>query len=400
MLDATAVQKVCTDLEARSGEMVALLTELVEIESPSTEPTTLGPVFDRIEHAFADRGFRCRRVRGHATGGSLIAVDRHRARRAPIQLLVGHADTVWPTGTLDARPLTIEDGDLRGPGAYDMKAGLVQILFALETLQRFGWQPEVSPVVLINSDEEIGSRESTRWIRRLAALACRAFVMEPGLGPTGALKTARKGLGRYTVTIEGQAAHAGLDPDRGASAILELSHVIQRLFALNDTDRGITVNVGTIEGGLRANVIAPRSEAIVDVRVLRDSDASDVDAAIRNLEPATPGTRLEISGGFGRPPMERTAGNIALYEAARRAVDPLGIELDEVTAGGGSDGNTTSRLTPTLDGLGPTGDGAHAPGERVRISNLPVRTALLAALLMEPADLGRREGWRNTSSLR
>jgi glutamate carboxypeptidase len=394
------IHALCSHLESHSSEMVALLTELVEIESPSTEPATVKPVFDRLAGAFTAQGFRCRRVRGEATGGSLLALDPRRPPHGPTQLLVGHADTVWPSGTLGDRPLTIENGSVRGPGAYDMKAGLVQIVFALDALRHFGWEAEASPLVLINSDEEIGSRESTRWIRRLAALACRAFVMEPGLGPGGALKTARKGLGRYTVIIEGQAAHAGLDPDRGASAILELSHVIQRLFALNNPERGITVNVGTIEGGLRANVVAPRSEAIVDVRVLREGDAVDVDAAIRSLEPATPGTRLEVSGGFGRPPMERTAGNAALYDAARRAANPLGVELEEVTAGGGSDGNTTSQLTPTLDGLGPTGDGAHAPGEHVRISNLPIRTALLAALLMEPADVGRREGWRSTSSHR
>jgi glutamate carboxypeptidase len=202
------------------------------------------------------------------------------------------------------------------------------------------------------------------------------------------LKTARKGLGRYTVTIHGRAAHAGLDPTAGASAILELSSVIQRLFALNDYARGITINVGTIEGGIRSNVVAPESEASVDVRVLRHEDATAIDAAIRSLDAQTPGTEIAVEGGFGRPPMERSAANAALFTSAIRIGSELGLELQEVTAGGGSDGNTTSQHTATLDGLGAIGDGAHAPSEHVLTGSLPTRTALLAGLLLEPIDQG------------
>jgi len=368
------------------NEMLALLTDLVEMETPSTEPRRLDPIFNRLSIELEGRGMRTRRVRGHNTGGYLFAVPRWRSAHTPVQLLVGHADTVWPVGTLEDRPVEMGNGTMHGPGTYDMKAGLVQMLFALEALNSLDRRPPAAPVFLINSDEEIGSRESGSAIDRLARLSCRAFIMEPGLGPEGKLKTARKGLGRFTVAVEGKAAHAGLDPDKGVSAILELSMVIQKLFALNDPERGITVNVGMIEGGLRANVVAPTSEAVVDVRVLRHEDAINVERAIRSLEPSTPGTSLQVTGRFGRPPMERTPGNVELFFAAQRIGAELGVELDESTAGGGSDGNTTSQRTPTLDGLGPVGDGAHAPHEQVSMDSVVRRSALLAALMMEPID--------------
>lgn len=372
-------------ITARRSDMLSLLTDLVEMETPSTDPRRLDPIFNRLTGELERRGLRTRRVHGTTTGGYLFAVPHRRAAHSPNQLLVGHADTVWPVGTLAERPVELGNGTVHGPGTYDMKAGLVQMLFAIDAVNEHEQGPTVAPVLLINSDEEIGSRESGATIDRLARLSCRAFIMEPGLGPAGDLKTARKGLGRFTVTVEGKAAHAGLDPEKGVSAILELSMVIQKLFALNDPEHGVTVNVGTIEGGLRANVVAPSSEAVVDVRVLRHEDAVRIEQAIRCLEPSTPGTTLTVTGRFGRPPMERTPGNVALFQTARRIGAELGIELGETTAGGGSDGNTTSQRTPTLDGLGPVGDGAHAPHEQVSLDSIVRRSALLAALMMEPA---------------
>jgi len=237
-------------------------------------------------------------------------------------------------------------------------------------------------VIFLNSDEEIGSRESRRHIERLARCVTRAFVLEPSLGASGRLKTARKGIARFTVTVNGKAAHAGLDPGGGASAILELSHVIQALFALNDPEKGITVNVGTIDGGLQANVIAPQSRAMVDVRAATAADGAAVECAIRGLKAATPGTSLDIEGGFGRPVMERTPANQALWRLALSLGHQLGLDIEECTAGGGSDGNTTSLYTATLDGLGPVGDGAHARHELLRIGDTLERAALLALLLM------------------
>ena len=373
-------------LETNEAALIDLCDELVSIESPSNDPVATRVILERLVREFTQLGYRHRLARPDRSGGYLYARPAHHRPGQPMQLLLGHVDTVWPIGTLAARPWTVDGTEIHGPGVFDMKAGIVQILFALRTLQDLGLEPPATPLVLFNSDEEIGSRESRVAIGRLSRIAARAFVCEPGLGPCGALKTARKGLGKYTLTVHGRAAHAGLDPDSGASAILELSSVIQHLFALNDRERDITVNVGTIEGGIQANVIAPRSQAVVDVRVLDHADAQYIDGAIRAIKPVTPGTSITVSGGFGRPPMVRTARNGALFDRAKSIGRELGMEIGEVTAGGGSDGNTTSQHTATLDGLGIIGDGAHAPSERIDVRNLAPRTALLAALLIEPID--------------
>jgi glutamate carboxypeptidase len=239
-------------------------------------------------------------------------------------------------------------------------------------------------VFLINSDEEIGSHESTRLITRFARGADRCFVLEPSLGPSGDLKTARKGVGSFTITVRGKAAHAGLDPGKGASAILELSLVIQKLFALNDAEKGITVNVGTIDGGLSANVVAPESKASVDVRVPTLEDAERLEKIIHGIEAETPGTEVVIEGSVRRPPMERTPGNQRLWQLAQKGAEELGISIEQAAAGGGSDGNTTSQLVPTLDGLGAVGAGAHAVNEHMVLDKMVERSALLARLLAFP----------------
>jgi glutamate carboxypeptidase len=265
-----------------------------------------------------------------------------------------------------------------------MKGGLVQAVFAIRVLRDLGIEPSVNPVFLINSDEEIGSIESSGAIRRLARLVDRTMVMEPSLGSRGQLKTTRKGVGRFVINVVGRAAHAGLDPEKGISAILELTHVVQTLFALNDPQRGITVNVGTIDGGMRPNVVAPESRAEVDVRVRSQEDARLIEQAIHSIQPTVPGTELEIRGSIGRPPLEPTPGNRKLWERAVEAAATLDIDLEEGAAGGGSDGNWTSLYTPTLDGLGAVGDGAHALHEHVVEEKMPERAALLACLLLGP----------------
>jgi len=371
-------------LRGRSGEQRELLEAWAAIESPSREPATQEPLLRSIAAELEKIRFEPRLLPGRPAGGLLYARPRVRRRRAPRQLLIGHCDTVWPLDTLETMPIRERRGRIRGPGVYDMKAGLVQLVFALRAFDHFDWPLPVMPIVLVNSDEEIGSRGSTAVIRRLARIAARAFVLEPSLGLEGRLKTARKGVGRFEIGVRGQAAHAGLDPEAGVSAILELSHVIQTLFAMNDVESGVTVNVGTIEGGLGANVIAPESRAVVDVRVLREEDARRIEREIRGLRAATPGAELVIEGGIGRPPMERTPANAALFAEARRIGEHLGFALEEATAGGGSDGNTTSLYTATLDGLGAVGDGAHAPHEFLFTERLPERTALLVGLLGAP----------------
>ncbi|MGR9106393.1 MAG: M20 family metallopeptidase [Gammaproteobacteria bacterium] len=371
-------------LKEHSEGMASMLARLVEMETPSTVPESQRAILDLLSAELGALDFRVRRIPGRKSGGHLFARPQNRGRKRPAQLLLGHCDTVWPIGTLKEMPLTIQNGILRGPGGYDMKAGLVQMIFALQAIRRLDLRPDLDPLVFINSDEEIGSFESTRYIRALSRSMRRSFVLEPSLGQSGRIKTARKGVGRFTVTVTGKAAHAGLNPEQGASAILELSHVIQRLFALNDVERGITVNVGMIDGGLRANVIAPESKAIVDVRVLTAKDAAEVEHAIRNLQPVTPGVNLHIEGRIGRPPLEPTEANRRLWTLARELAKSLDWELEEGTAGGGSDGNTTSLYNATLDGLGAVGDGAHARHEFVDLSKMPERTALLALLLLSP----------------
>ena len=370
-------------LREHRGPMTDFLRHLALAESPSTSPESQRQVLDIIAGALTDLGFLTRRIPGRASGGHLYA--RPTGSGGPAQLLLGHCDTVWPLGTVREMPVEIEGGMVRGPGVYDMKGGLAQMVFALRALRDLGLTPAVAPVVFVNSDEEVGSRESTRYIRRLSRIVQRAFIMEPSLGPSGKLKTARKGLGRFSLVVEGRSAHAGLDPDRGASAILELSYQIQALFALNDPARGITVNVGTVDGGLGPNIIAPESRAVVEVRVPTVEEARRVQESIVGLKPATPGVKLRIDGSMGRPPMERTHRNRKLWEAARRLGSNLGLDLGEGTAGGGSDGNTTSLYTATLDGLGAVGDGAHARHEFVYVGRMVERSALLALLLMEPA---------------
>lgn len=378
-------RRILEHLDGNRAEMAALLERLVLCESPSGDPASLARVLELLSDAFAQRRFRPRILTGNESGGMLLAMPDSRPRHRPHQLLLGHCDTVWPVGTLTTMPVKTEDGTFWGPGSYDMKAGLVQGLFAIEALASAGVDSlPVTPVFLINSDEEVGSHDSTRVITRLARSADRCFVLEPSLGPDGDLKTARKGVGRFTITVKGKAAHAGLDPGKGASAILELSHIIQKLFALNDPEKGITVNVGTIDGGLGPNVIAPQSKASVDVRVPTQEDAERIEKIIHGIRAETPGTEVEIEGGVRRPPMERTPRNQRLWQLAQRGAEELGIEIEQAAAGGGSDGNTTSQFAPTLDGLGAVGAGAHAVNEHLVLDKMVERSALLARLLSFP----------------
>jgi len=377
--------RIIEHLLSREREMVRLLSRLAEAESPSLDPVSQAGPQAILRLELERLGFVVRTIPGVESGGQLLAIPHARVKNRSIQLLVGHCDTVWETGTLDTMPVIEKDERLYGPGTYDMKGGLVNILFALRAIHTLGLQLEVTPVVLINSDEEIGSCDSMRHIKRLAKVSERVFVLEPALGPSGKLKTARKGNGFFEIRVLGRAAHAGLEPERGASAILELSMVIQRLFALNDAERGVTVNVGTIDGGLRTNIVAPESRATVDIRVLTIADARRIETEVLSLEATTPGTELVISGTMNRPPMERTPGNQHLWKLAEAAGKKLGLDLQQGTSGGGSDGNVTSLFTPTLDGLGPMGDGAHASHEHVVVRSLPERAALLAMLLLEPS---------------
>ncbi len=364
--------------------MTDLLKDLVLMETPSTDAASQAQIRDRLKAEFEQIDYRVNLIPGRKSGGHVYAAPGSRRKQQPTQLMLGHCDTVWPIGTLETMPLVSEADMLRGPGIYDMKAGLVEMIYALRAISALDLEPSVVPLCFINSDEEIGSFESTRYVRALAQRVDRCMVMEPSLGVSGKIKTARKGVGRFTVTVQGKAAHAGLDPGAGASAILELSHVIQKLFELNDPEHGTSVNVGVIDGGIRPNMVAPESRAVIDVRVQTQTDAERVENAIRGLEAETPGVSLLIEGRIGRPPMERTPANQQLWIVAQQLGEEIDLQLEQGTAGGGSDGNTTSLYTATLDGMGAVGDGAHASHEFIYPDSLPVRCALLTLLLLAP----------------
>ena len=380
-------------LQGREGEMVELLQEMVLLESPSTVPETQGPVFDVLARELAPMDFEVRRLSGRETGGQLYARPRTREKGRPAQVIIGHVDTVWPVGTLETMPFLHDDQRVRGPGTFDMKGGLVQMLFALRALHELELEPPVTPVVFVNSDEEVGSFESENRVRHLARRAVRALVLEPGLEPVGKLKTSRRGGGRFEVRVTGKSAHTGLAPGEGASAIHELSHLIQALYQLSDLERGISINVGEIRGGTRPNVVASEASATVDVRVRTRADARWLEDQVGQIEErvrSTPGTSARIRGSVDRPPMEPTPRNRRLWHAAREVGQALGLELDEGMSGGGSDGNTTSLFTATLDGLGAVGDGAHALHEYLEVDRMPERAALLAGLLLLP-ELGEAQ---------
>jgi len=371
-------------LRSQRQAMVELLERLALAESPSDDRVAVGLVLAMLSSELKKSGLWVRAYRGRVSGGMLYARAPRRLKNVPWQMLVGHCDTVWPIGTIRKLPVRVEGEAVLGPGVLDMKGGLVQMIFALRALRELGLRPAADCVVVINSDEEIGSPDSTPLIRRLARRAVRAFVLEPAFGRAGKLKTARKASGGFEIIITGRAAHAGINPEQGASAILEMSHQIQRLFALNDASRGITVNVGTIDGGLRSNVVAAEVRASVDVRVPTQADARAVETAIRGLRPVNPQTTIRGEGGIDQSPMEPLPRNQALWRLARDLATQLELELDQASVGGSSDGNTTSQYTATLDGLGAVGDGAHAPHEHALISPMVERCALLVLLLTAP----------------
>jgi glutamate carboxypeptidase len=295
-------------------------------------------------------------------------------------LLLGHVDTVWEVGTLEQMPFRIEAGRAYGPGAYDMKAGLVVLVEAV----RAAGDRRRALRVFLTADEEVGSLTGRALIEEAAEGVAGALVLEP---PTqrGNLKTARKGLGRFRLAVRGRAAHAGTHPDEGASAVEELAHQILTLKGLGDPRHGLTVNVGVVRGGVRENVVADHAEAWIDVRVTHAADVPRVEASLAALQPVVDGTTLELEGGFTRPPLERSPGAARLFEQAREHGKALGLDLHESSSGGGSDGNLVGALgVPVLDGLGAEGGGAHARDEHVLLDSVPVRARLLSQLLIEP----------------
>jgi glutamate carboxypeptidase len=372
-------------LKPRLPQMLAVLRTFVLAESPSLEKSPADRCCAIVAAEWRKHGARVERLAQKHCGDHLrIIWHLQQKSRSTGQLLVlGHYDTVYSTGTLAKMPFRLSAGKAYGPGTFDMKAGIVQALFALDALRQAQTPLCKRIVFLWTSDEEIGSESSRKLIETEARRSDAVFVLEPSLGPRGLLKTARKGVGEAEIIVHGRASHAGLAPQEGVNAVHELARQIARLEQWNDSRRGISVNADVIEGGTRVNVIAERARAVVDLRALRIADMSRIEKRLLALRPLTRGARLEIRGGFNRAPMERKV-SAALFSRAKSLAAQMGLSIGECIAGGGSDGNLTAALgVPTLDGLGAVGDGAHSAHEHVLVRTMPERAALLAALLVK-----------------
>ena len=360
-------------------EALLFLQEIVGMESPSFDKHLTDALVRSLGLRFAAIGGDVRYIRAEKVGDHLIATFPGQTPEGV--LLLGHTDTVWPAGEAKKRPFRIETGRAFGPGVFDMKAGIVLMWMAIDALRALGRELPKSITVLLVSDEEIGSSSSRAVTESEASKSTCVLVLEPSL-PGGALKTARKGIGTFTVKAIGRAAHAGIDPASGVNAIEEIARQIIKLHRLNSPATGTTVTVGLVQGGIRSNVVPAEAAVEVDIRITSVEEADRITKTIQSLSPELPDALLEIRGSINRPPMERTSQTAQLFQLAQRVAANLGFSVEEGSTGGASDGNFTSALgVPTLDGLGAVGGGAHAIDEWVDVESLPLRAALIAGLI-------------------
>lgn len=383
MADPSLPLELLRVLKPQLPEMLRTLRRFVTTESPSLEKEAADRCCNVVAKEWRNSGAHVERIPQKNRGDHLRVVFAPDQPRPSGQLLVlGHYDTVYSTGTLKEMPFRISGGKAYGPGIFDMKAGIVQALFALQALQRAKLHLQKQIAFLWTSDEEIGSESSRKLIETEALRSDAVFVLEPSFGPRGLVKTARKGVGEAQLIVQGRASHAGLAPKEGINAVHELAAQLTRIEKWNDTRRGISINADIIEGGTRTNVIAERARAVLDLRALRVSDMRSVERRLRALRPIHKGAKLKITGGFDRPPLERMMCG-ALFARAQALAKQMNLSLGECTAGGGSDGNFTGALgIPTLDGFGAVGGGAHSDHEYIVVKTMPARAALLAALLV------------------
>jgi glutamate carboxypeptidase len=380
------IEQLAVAAEQQIPATLKFLRAMVEIESPSDNKEAVDQCVAFVAKGCSELAGRVRLYRQKAFGDLLEArFGPPKSNRKPI-LLLGHLDTVWPLGTLKNMPFRVESGRVWGPGVLDMKGGVAMALAAIAILKK--QQKLTRPVVLLlNSDEEVGSTVSRPVTEKLALQSEAVYVLEPAQGLKGAYKTARKGVGNYSIRVGGVASHAGVDFERGHSAIIEMARQIERITQFTDLERGITVNVGTVQGGTRSNVVAAEAHAEVDIRIARAKDEARIEKQFRSLRVFDTKCSLHVEGGLNRPPMERTRGTVALYKRAAKYARELGFTLEEAATGGGSDGNFTSALgVPTLDGMGAVGEGAHAAHESLLLEHMAPRTALLAAMLADAGE--------------
>jgi glutamate carboxypeptidase len=379
---SNSVDPILSYLAAHQRAMVALIRQFVECESPTDDPAAVNRFQDLVSDTVAPMA-RVKTYPGGKFGKHLVCDVQLPGRKKSGQVLaLGHADIVWPLGTLRAMPFREAEGRLWGPGVLDMKAGIAFFIFAARVLRELEIPVPSKVRLQLNSDEEVGSESSRPFTERNASASKLVLVLEPGTGLAGKIKTARKGVGDFTVIVRGKAAHAGVDFAAGASAILELSRQLDRIAGFTNIARGITVNPGVIAGGTRSNVVAAEARAEVDIRVLKLKDAAGLEKKFRSLRPFDRRCSIEVTGGLNRPPMERSAGIVKLFRTAQKLARELGVEVEESLTGGGSDGNFTAAMgVPTLDGLGGVGEGAHAANESILVDRIADRTALIAKLL-------------------
>jgi glutamate carboxypeptidase len=365
---------------SRQDQLLSDLKAMVEMESPSSNKAALDHLAEfiasRLEHYGAHS-----QIHMSGSDGNHVQADFPGISENKPVLLLGHIDTVWDMGTLKQMPFRNERGRVWGPGVLDMKGGIAIAMHAMALLTEHR-NPHPPVRILFVSDEETGSHSSRKITEKLALESQAVLVLEPGQGLEGALKTSRKGVGVYEIRVTGEAAHAGVDPGQGASAIHELAHQIEQVASFTDIQRGMSANVGLIRGGTRSNVIAAEAWAEVDVRVKTALDGRIIDDKMKSLRAREPRCKVEVTGQINRPPMERTEKGVALYRKAANVAQSLGIKIDEQSTGGGSDGNFTAALgVPTLDGLGAVGEGAHAVHESILLDQIAPRVALLAGLI-------------------
>lgn len=377
----TRLSVTMREAEKRADECTALLHRLVTTESPTGNETANLAVADILEDALIRAGGQVERLPSPRLGAHLLArfAGSGNGDGRPL-LVVGHMDTVHPLGTLEQFPYAVTDGRIQGPGVYDMKSGVAASIFALRLLAERSAGPKSDLSFLITCDEEWGSPTSRELIEAEARASRAALVVEPSV-PGGGVKSRRKGVGAYVLSVAGKPAHAGIEPEAGASAVHEIARQICRIYDLADPAAGTTVSVGVISGGTTENVVAAAAKCTIDVRFWTLDEARRVDAALRASKPFDKRCKLTLDGGINRGALEKTPASNRLFQKARLLAGQLGFELGEGKTGGGSDGNLTSAVgCPTLDGLGPDGGGAHTLGEHILLNDLPRRVALMAAL--------------------
>ncbi len=372
--------KILQSAQQKHQRTLDTLQRLVELESPSSDKAAVDRLIDFLQCEIESRGGTVDRRKQSEFGDVLVA--RFGSGDQKPLFVMTHVDTVWPVGTIERLPWRIEGNHAFGPGIYDMKASAAMMLTALDVINDLGL--DTRPITwIVNTDEEVGSPVSRPILEELARESELVLCLEPPVPPDGALKTERKGVGMFTMTIEGRAAHAGADHQEGISAVEELARQIQWLHSLTHYESGTTVNVGVIAGGTKRNVVAAQAVAQIDLRVTSMAEADRLVPLILNAQPRIAGTSVTVEGELNRPPMERTEAIAANFQRAREIGSTLGLDLREASTGGGSDGNFTAALgVPTLDGLGCNGHGGHADDEHIEVDKIDERAALIAALLV------------------